>query len=297
MALAERLLELSGVEDGSILDLAVMTQDGVSWWRRDDANTCNNGHSTIKVFVALCIGMLWDEKKVHLEDRAVDFFPALWPEGMDARWQRVTVGHLLAHRCGQAQEGGVGFEEEEIPDGGRTDLLTLVLRRPMAYEPGTHYQYTDDNYYFLARILEKITGMGLDRGIGERLGRPLGFRDFAISIDPHGHHLGGGCMYMRASDMVKVGYLLACGGCADGKQWVSAEWVRRMREDGYGLTQFRGSDVFIKTGAYGQGVAFSSKYPIAAAWHRGTYRVKPLPDRNDTMLLAFQRLIQEQFGR
>ena len=117
----------------------------------------------------------------------------------------------------------------------------------MAYEPGTHYQYTDDNYYFLSCILEKITGMGLDRVIGERLGRPLGFRDFAIGIDPHGHHLGG-------------------------------------------------SDVFIKTGAYGQGVAFSRKYPIAAAWHRNTYRVKPLPDRNDTMLLAFQQLIAEQFG-
>ena len=68
----ERFLQLADVRDGTLLDMVVMTGNGLEEWRRDGANTCNNGHSSIKAFVSVCIGLLHDEGKVGIHRPAAD---------------------------------------------------------------------------------------------------------------------------------------------------------------------------------------------------------------------------------
>lgn len=317
----ERFLELADIKDGTLLDAAVMTEDGLEEWRYERANTCENSHSSTKLFTSVCVGMLWDEGVLSLDEKATVLFPGLWPADMDPRWHDVTVENALRHEIG-FEDSGVDLEGEAPCGGGETDPLTLIFRAKIVHEPGTFYKYSDAAFYLLSRVVEQKTGMTLEQFIRRRLGVPMGFRDFALASCPMGHSMGGGCLYMRAGDMVKLGYMLACGGVYGGRRILSQAYIDKMRERCYALNHYREtgggkgivpeeyiralreregpnyheSEIFIKTGAFGQGIAFSGRHRIAAAWHRTAYCRNPDPDRNSVTLCSFDQLIRECFG-
>ena len=319
--LIERFLELADITDGTLLDAAIMTEDGIEEWRDERANTCENSHSCTKLFTSVCIGMLWDDGLLSLEEKFAALFPDLWPNDMDPRWQDVTIENALRHEIG-FEDSGVDLEGEILCGGGTIDPLTLILGAKIVHEPGTFYKYSDAAYYLLSRIVEQKSGMTLEQFIRRRLGVPMGFRDFALACCPMGHSLGGGCLYMRAGDMVKLGYMLACGGVYDEERLLSQAYIDRMREHCYALNHYREtgggkgivpeeyvralreregsnyheSEIFIKTGAFGQGIAFSGRHRIAAAWHRAAYHQFPDLDRNSVTLHSFDQLIRERFG-
>ena len=192
MSRALRLRELAQITDGSLLDLAVITPDGLDSWKAETANTCNNGQSTIKLFVSICIGMLWDAGVLDLQEKAAALFPACWTAEMDPRWRDVTVENVLRHRIG-FEAVHIDYEGETVCCGGEDSLITL-FRTPLPHPQGSFYRYSDAAYYLLARIIEVKAGMTLEAFIRRQLARPMGFRDFAIASDPLGHTLGGGCM-------------------------------------------------------------------------------------------------------
>ncbi len=291
MNYAERLRDKANVQDGSLLDVAVMTPDMLESWRLDTANTCNNGHSTTKLFTATAIGMLRDDGKLDLLESAAVLFQECWPEGMDERWKDITIENVLRHRIG-FESAEVDFEGETVCGGGE-DCLRAVFAIPLVYPQGVYYQYSDAAYYLLSRIVEAKSGMTLEAFIRLRLGIPMGFRDFAIASCSHGHTLGGGCMYARAGDMVKLGFMLAGKGMYQGKRLLSEEYIGLMMKKGYGLTHFGEHAIYLKTGAFGQCIAFSFKPIAAAAWHRSAYAQKPEPDRNNTLLECFRQLLIE----
>jgi CubicO group peptidase (beta-lactamase class C family) len=291
MNYAERLRDMANVQDGSLLDTAVMTQDTLDGWRLDTANTCNNGHSSTKLFTSVAIGMLWDEGKLDLKESAAALFRECWPVGMDRKWQDVTIENVLRHLIG-FEQAEIDFEGEEVCGGG-DDCLKLVFAIPLLHPQGTYYRYSDAAYYLLSRIVEAKSGMTLETFIRQRMGIPMGFRDFAIASCPLGHTLGGGCMYARATDMVKLGFMLAGKGVYKGKRLLSEEYIRLMMEKGYGLNRFRDHEIYLKTGAFGQCIAFSLNPMVAAAWHRRAYVEKPQSDRNDMLLECFRQLINE----
>ncbi|NLO83637.1 MAG: beta-lactamase family protein [Clostridiales bacterium] len=80
---AEKLRDMANVDDGSLLDVAVMTPNTLDGWKLDTANTCNNGHSTTKLFTAVAIDMLWDDGRLDLQERVTKFFPECWPAGSE----------------------------------------------------------------------------------------------------------------------------------------------------------------------------------------------------------------------
>ena len=289
----DRFLDIADVRDGSLLDAAILTDGGMESWRHPSANTCSNSHSAVKLFTAVCVAMLCEEGALSYRDRVVDFFPSLLPDAMDARWREVTVEHALTHTTGI--DHAFDLEGDVLPDGGKTDYLTLTFALPLPYAPGTHMQYSDAAYYLLSRVIEARAGMTMEAFIRARLGGALGLRDFAIASCPKGHFFGGGCLYMRAADMVKLGFLLSSGGVYQGARVLREDTVRLMMDRGYALTRRAGTGLYFKTGAFGQCIVLSSKRPFAAAWHRSAYAVKPTPDRNDTLLSALARAAAEVY--
>ena len=89
-------------------------------------------------------------------------------------------------------------------------------------------------------------------------------------------------------------YLLACHGVWEGRRLLSKGYIQQMQANERGLPHFRDSELYVKAGAYGQGVAFSCRRPLAAAWHRSPYAVRPVPDRNGVMLERLERLIAQE---
>lgn len=187
-----------------------MTDDGLLSWKHPSAHSCTNGQSTTKLFTSVCIALLHEDGILSYFDKVTQLFLDQLPEGMDARWHNVTIADALRHEMGIAE--GFGIEGDILPGDGKTDYLTLLFKLPLPYLPGEYYKYTDIGYYLLSRIVEHYAGMTMEAFIRKRLGQVMGFRDFAIASCPQGHSFGGGCMYMRASDMVKLGYMLAAAG-------------------------------------------------------------------------------------
>lgn len=81
------------------------------------------------------------------------------PDPSDARAAKITARHVLAH--------GAGWPEwrSERDEPLRT-----------AFEPGSRFSYSGEGYYFLQRVVEHVTGKGVERLAEEHVFRPLGMR-------------------------------------------------------------------------------------------------------------------------
>jgi len=108
---------------------------------------------------------LAEDGRLHLEQEARSFFP----ERKLPHMAGITLRHLLTHTSGIAAWTDLysrAQKREDVLDG----VLSLDPRNP----PGRAYEYSCLNYILLCFIIERVTGMGLDRYVAERVHRPLG---------------------------------------------------------------------------------------------------------------------------
>ncbi|TBW26559.1 serine hydrolase domain-containing protein [Gramella sp. KN1008] len=103
--------------------------------------------SASKLMTNVAVFKLVEEEKINITDPISKYFKDI-PE----EWKKVTIQNLLTHSSG-------------IPDFIRFDmslphdkLLKELYKEEMYFEPGAHFQYNQTNYWFLARIIEQITG-------------------------------------------------------------------------------------------------------------------------------------------
>ena len=115
-----------------------------------------------------------------------------------------------------------------------------------------------------------------------------------MALCPMGHPICGGGFYTRSDDMAKLGYTYACGGQYNGRQIISQKWIDMAMSNDFACTQFRDTDVYLKTGARGQMVAFSIPRKTAVAWHGCAANGNA---RNERLLEAFVRYLDENNGK
>ncbi len=228
------------------------------------ANPCQDTYSVAKAFTVTAIGMLWDDGVLDTDERIVDIFRDELCDGMDPKWQEMTVHHVLKHRCG-FPGGYVDIDCIDVNTMGE-DLLQYLFKTKLLYSPGEQKTYSDGAYYLLSRVVTKKTGFGLDEFLWRRLFFPLGFREAAWSKCPMGYAMGATGLYIYTSDMVKLGQLYLDGGVYNGKRIISEEWVDivKQREYEFERTPHGG---YRKGGMRGQMVMFYPEQNRAVAWH------------------------------
>lgn len=190
-------------------------------WAPDRAR---NIYSNTKSFVSTAIGIAVGEGVLSLEDRLVDIFPQKVPEGGNPGLERITLRHLLTMSSGFGRallmmgdrSQGVGFP----------DYLQYMMSQPVICEPGSEFCYSSADSYLAGRMLEARLGRNLQEYMYERLLRPMSIPLPIWQSCPMGHPLGGGGMFLRLTDMAKLGQLYLDGGVWEGHQLVPAEWVR-----------------------------------------------------------------------
>ena len=277
-------------------DAAVITEKGTEYWRHPCANNANNGHSTTKFFIAAAVGILCDRGELTTDATIGSVFPDyLKPDEYDPGWDRVTVQDVLQHKTG-IEEVPYGVDDDETATLIGEDFLGYVLSLKLSHEPGTFYRYSDAVYYLLARVIAQVSGKPADLFLKEHVFDPLGFRQWAMAKCPQGHPISGGGFFARADDVAKLGYTFARDGVYEGKKIISAEWIGAAMANDFACTRFRDTDIFLKTGARGQCVAFSRERPSAAAWH-GCAAPDDEGKRNDRLLSAYYAYLNDTFGK
>jgi CubicO group peptidase (beta-lactamase class C family) len=180
--------------------------------------------SVTKSLTTSLIGIAIDQGKLSLDDKLVSFFPDTSIANLDGQKNDITIRDLASMSSGldclyEPNEPTVQAMEAS------PNWVQFGLDLPMAYKPGTHWEYCGVGMHLLSAILEKATGMTALEYARQNLFEPLGIKDVLWPTDPQGVNMGAGNIRLLPADMAKIGYLYLHGGVWDGKQIISRSWV------------------------------------------------------------------------
>lgn len=109
-----------------------------------------------KMFTALSIAKLVEEKKINYNDRITKYIDGFADK---LKADKITVHHLLSHTSGVAQYWWGQKSESFSKANSINDHLKMVLDAGFKTEPGHEYEYNNSNYILLGAIIEKVTGI------------------------------------------------------------------------------------------------------------------------------------------
>ncbi|MGA8149607.1 MAG: serine hydrolase domain-containing protein [Terriglobales bacterium] len=130
--------------------------------------------SISKQFTSTAILMLAEENKLSLDDPVSRFLPSL------TRAKEVTVHDLLAHTSGYQDY----WPQDYVPrymlvEVTPQDILDRWARKPLDFDPGTQWQYSNTNFVIAGLIVEKATGTPFMQFLRDRIFKPLGMSSVA----------------------------------------------------------------------------------------------------------------------
>ena len=124
--------------------------------------------SIAKQFTATAVMILVEEGKLSLDDKISKYFREV-PEG----WKNITVRHLLTHTSGM---GDYPSDFDTRRDYTEDEYLAMSKLAPLAFQPGTKWDYSNLGYVTLGILIHKVTGKFYGDFLAERVFQPLGMR-------------------------------------------------------------------------------------------------------------------------
>jgi CubicO group peptidase (beta-lactamase class C family) len=118
-----------------------------------------------KQFTATAVMMLVEEGKVGLDDPLIKYF-----KDAPASWKDVTVRELLSHTAGF---GDYPKDFDFHKDWTEDEELKLVEATPLAYVPGTKWEYSNLGYLTLGVLIHRVTGEFYGDFLQKRIFQPL----------------------------------------------------------------------------------------------------------------------------
>ena len=149
--------------------------------------------SITKTMTGLAVTQLIAAGKIDLDAPAGKYVPGLPIPARDA-----LVRHLLNHTSGL-----VNYTElPEFPRGAerpvtRAEVLGWFSAKPLQFEPGTRYNYTNSGTFLLGLIIEHVTGQSYDEYVRQNIFTPFGMQHTSmadwrtlVSHRAHGYQRG-----------------------------------------------------------------------------------------------------------
>ena len=266
--MSELLKELDNIakrDEINTYRVSVSTEAGIETLERMPSNPCQNCYSVTKVYCVTAIGMLYDEGKIKMEDTIGDIFKEeIAAYGIDEnKWADITVHDVLKHKAGFKQGGLLDIDAQDATKWASQDYLKLTLEAEI--DGNKTSRYTDAAYYLISRVVTKISGETLDLFLAKRLFNKTECREFAFATCPQGYPIGATGLYIRSSDVAKLGRIYLDGGKYKDQQIISKEWVDLVLEKGYELN--KSGTGYAKGGMRGQYLYINFNKNTAVAWH------------------------------
>jgi len=129
--------------------------------------------SITKSYTALAILQLVEKGQINL-DAKVSYYLADF-EGPAAE---VTIAELLTHTSGIPNYTDLPEGEELMAwvVTTRENIVNLFDDKPLEFEPGTHFNYSNSGYYLLGLVIESVTGQDYFDYVKAHVFTPLGLR-------------------------------------------------------------------------------------------------------------------------
>ncbi len=178
--------------------------------------------SITKQFTAACVLLLAEDGKLAVTDKVAKYYPNL------TRAADITLLDLMNHVSGYPDYYPLDFVDRPMATPISAEaLIHRFATKPLDFEPGTRYSYSNTGYIILGEIVARVSGMPFGEFLEQRILKPLGmtrtvfepeggapglargYRTFALSgpepAVPEGRGWTGaaGGLYSTASDLVK----------------------------------------------------------------------------------------------
>jgi D-alanyl-D-alanine carboxypeptidase len=166
--------------------------------------------SISKQFTASAVLLLAEQGKLSLDDPVSRFVPNL------TRGNEVTIRELLSHTSGYQDYWPQDYVPPFMLQPITADkILDLWARKPLDFDPGTQWQYSNTNFVIAGLVVEKVSGEPLLKFLSEHIFAPLGMKS-VMNIDQE-----------RLTDTDATGYLRYALGPPrlapkEGKGWLFA---------------------------------------------------------------------------
>jgi len=127
--------------------------------------------SISKQFTAAAILLLQEEGKLSLDDAVGKYVPGL------TQGDKVTIRQILSHTSGYQDYWPEDYVMTPMLHAeSAQQILDTWAKKPIDFEPGTQWQYSNTNFVIAGRIVEAITGHPLMDLLTQRIFRPLGMK-------------------------------------------------------------------------------------------------------------------------
>ncbi len=162
---------------------------------KNDVNTIYQIGSVTKQFTAAVILHLQEQNKLSIKDKLSKYFPDF------ANGDKITIENLLTHTSGiYNYTNDSTFMANEISKNYTRDkMIALFKNKPLNFEPGAKWSYSNSGYSMLGYIIEKVTNKSYEQVVHEIILEPL-----------HMNHSGFDFTHLKSTDKA-IGYFVLNG--------------------------------------------------------------------------------------
>lgn len=159
--------------DGEILFDKGYGSANLEWKIANDGDTKFRLGSVTKQFTGAAILLLQERGKVKLDAPVKTYLP-----DAPAAWDKVTVRNLLTHSGGIPNFTSFDDYGKLKTLAATTDSLIARFRdKPLDFQPGEKYAYSNSGYVLLTAIVEKASGQSYAAFLADNIFKPLGMAD------------------------------------------------------------------------------------------------------------------------
>jgi CubicO group peptidase (beta-lactamase class C family) len=196
-----------------------------------DQNSRFVSQSVGKSIASILVGVALSEGKIQSVDDPVDkYLPYLKSSG----YRGVSIRNILT------MSSGVSYSEDyRDPKSGAALIGAALLTGkptfqefassigPTKVKPGTRFQYQSVNTQVLGLLLEKVTGMRLNRYAEEKLWKKIGAQSDAFFYEGKRQPdtCAFACFNATLRDYARVGLMMMRGGTLGAQRVIPASWV------------------------------------------------------------------------
>jgi D-alanyl-D-alanine carboxypeptidase len=133
--------------------------------------------SISKQFTAAAILLLQEQGKLKLDDPVGKYIPDL------TRAKEVTIRQLLSHTSGYQDYWPQDYLMPFIMKPTTPEkIMDTWARKPLDFDPGTKWQYSNTNFTIAGAIIEKVSGKPILQFLTDNIFKPLGMHS-VLDID------------------------------------------------------------------------------------------------------------------
>ncbi|MYM21076.1 serine hydrolase [Duganella sp. FT135W] len=143
------------------------------WGIRNSSDTRFRLGSVTKQFTAASVLLLQERGKLKLSDPVGQHLPEL-----PTAWHAITIQQLLTHTAGIHSFTDLPeYRNIERFAKSPAEILELVRARPLDFEPGSRWDYSNSGYVLLGMLIEKVSGVTYEQFVQQNIFTPLQMKD------------------------------------------------------------------------------------------------------------------------